>query len=114
MCVCVFITAGPSTNRSTRSHSKALGKFTWQCVFITAVPITKLFAGGEVDIGGHVLVVISGAFINFFASQSQCASESNPKPRPKPKPSTADVAERDVASIGVRSSGNLCVDEEFV
>jgi hypothetical protein len=31
----------------------------------------------------------------------------------KPKPSSADVAERGVASIGVRSSGNLCVDEEY-
>jgi hypothetical protein len=26
------------------------------CVFITAVPIVKLFAGGEGDIGGHVLL----------------------------------------------------------
>jgi hypothetical protein len=25
------------------------------CVFITAVPITKLFAWGEGDSGGHVL-----------------------------------------------------------
>jgi len=33
------------------------------------------------------------------------------KPRPKPNP--PDVAERGVASIGVRSSGNLCVDEEY-
>jgi hypothetical protein len=40
-------------------------------------------------------------------------SESNPKPRPKPKPSSTDVAERGVASIGVRSSGNLCVDKEY-
>ena len=37
-----------------------------------------------------------------------------PKPRPKPKPSSADVAERGVTSIGVRSSGNLCVEEEYV
>jgi hypothetical protein len=42
------------------------------------------------------------------ACEEKCASESNPKPRPKPKPSSADVAERGVASIGVRSSGNLC------
>jgi hypothetical protein len=28
-----------------------------------------------------------------------------------PIPSSADVAERGVASIGVRSSGNLCVEE---
>ena len=42
------------------------------------------------------------------------ASEPNPKPRPKPDPSSADVAERGVASIGVRSSGNLCVEEEYV
>jgi hypothetical protein len=34
-------------------------------------------------------------------------SESNPKPRPQPKPSSVDVIERGVASIGVRSSGNL-------
>ena len=33
--------------------------------------------------------------------------EPNPKPRPKPNPSSADVAERGVASIGVRSSENL-------
>jgi hypothetical protein len=40
--------------------------------------------------------------------------EPNPKPRPKPEPSSADVAERGLASIGVRSSGNLCVKEEYV
>ena len=38
----------------------------------------------------------------------------NPRPRPKPKTSTADVAERGVASINVRSSGDLCVEEEHV
>ena len=49
---------------------------------------------------------------------TRCESESNPKPRPKP--SSADVAEggwfaeRGVASIGVRSSGNPCVEEEYV
>jgi hypothetical protein len=42
----------------------------------------------------------------------ECESESNPKPRPKP--SSADVAQRGVASIGVRSPGNLCVQEEYV
>jgi hypothetical protein len=47
------------------------------------------------------------------ACEDKRASESNPKPRPKPKPSSADVAERGVASIGVRSSGNLCVEEEY-
>jgi hypothetical protein len=47
------------------------------------------------------------------ACEEKCVSESNPKHRPKPKPSSADVAERGVASIGVRSSGNLCVDEEY-
>jgi hypothetical protein len=53
-------------------------------VFITAVPNTKLRAWGEED--------------------------SNPKPRPKPKPSSADVAERCVASIGVRKRKRLgCV-----
>ncbi len=35
VCMCVFITAGPSTKL-----------FAWVCVFITAVPITKLFARG--------------------------------------------------------------------
>ncbi len=45
--------------------------------------------------------------------EEKCASESNPKPRPKPKPSSADVVERGVAWIGVRSSGKLCVDEEY-
>jgi hypothetical protein len=34
-----------------------------------------------------------------------------PKPRPNPETSSADVAERGVASMGVRSSGNLCVEE---
>jgi hypothetical protein len=48
------------------------------------------------------------------ACEEECESESNPKPRPKLKPSSADVAERGVASIGVRSSGNLCVEEEYV
>jgi hypothetical protein len=46
--------------------------------------------------------------------EEECESEANPKPRPKPKPSSADVTERVVASIGVRSSGNLCVEEEYV
>ena len=41
------------------------------------------------------------------ACEEECESESNPKPRPQPKPSSLDVAERGVASIGVRSSGNL-------
>jgi hypothetical protein len=40
--------------------------------------------------------------------------ESHPKPRLKPNPSSADVAERGVASISVHSSGNLCVEEEYV
>ena len=45
------------------------------------------------------------------AVEEECESESNPKPRPKPKPrDSADVAERGVASTGVRSSGNLCVE----
>ena len=47
------------------------------------------------------------------ACEEKCESESNPKPSPNPKPSSADVAERGVASIGVRSSGNLCVEEEY-
>jgi hypothetical protein len=46
------------------------------------------------------------------ACEEEC--EPNPKPRPKPNPSSADVAERGVASIDVRSSGNLCVEEEYV
>jgi hypothetical protein len=48
------------------------------------------------------------------ACEEKCDSESNPKPRPQPKPSSVDVAERGVASIGVRSSGNMCVEEEYV
>ena len=40
--------------------------------------------------------------------------EPNSKPRPKPKTSSADFAERGVALIGVRSSGNLWVVEEYV
>jgi hypothetical protein len=39
------------------------------------------------------------------ACEKNC--EPYPKPRPKPEPSSADVSERGVASIGVRSSGNL-------
>ena len=46
------------------------------------------------------------------ACKAKC--EPNPKPRPKSEPSSADVAERGIASIGVRSSGNLCVEEEYV
>ena len=46
--------------------------------------------------------------------EEECESESNPKPRPQPKPSSVDVAERGVASIGVHSLGNLCVEEEYV
>ena len=39
----------------------------------------------------------------------------NPIPNPDPNPKqAADVTERDVASIRVRSSGNLCVEEEYV
>ena len=34
--------------------------------------------------------------------EGECESESKPKPRPKPNPSSTDVAERGVASIGVR------------
>jgi hypothetical protein len=40
--------------------------------------------------------------------------EPNPKPIPKPEPSFADVVERGAASIGVQSSGNLFVVEEYV
>ncbi len=40
--------------------------------------------------------------------------EPNPKPRPKPEPSTANVVEKGLASTGVRSSGNLIVEEEYV
>jgi hypothetical protein len=43
-----------------------------------------------------------------------CEEECEPKPRPKSETSSADVAERGVASIGVRSSGNLFVEEEYV
>ena len=39
----------------------------------------------------------------------------NPIPNPDPNPKqAADVAERGVASIDVRSSGNPCVEEEYV
>ncbi len=41
------------------------------------------------------------------ACEEKCASESNPKPRPKPTPSSADVAERGVASIGVQGQRHL-------
>jgi hypothetical protein len=39
-------------------------------------------------------------------TSQKCTSESNPTPRPKPKSSSANVVERGVASIGVRSPGN--------
>jgi hypothetical protein len=38
----------------------------------------------------------------------------NPIPNPDPNPNSADVDERSVVSIGARSSGNLCVEEEYV
>jgi hypothetical protein len=38
-----------------RSPSLSLSELEEVCVFITAVPITKLFAWGEGDSGGHVL-----------------------------------------------------------
>jgi hypothetical protein len=39
----------------------------------------------------------------------------NPIPNPDPNPKqAADVAERGIASIRVRLSGNLCVEEEYV
>jgi hypothetical protein len=37
-----------------------------------------------------------------------------PNPRPKTRTTPADVAERGVASIGVHSLENLCVEEEYV
>jgi hypothetical protein len=52
------------------------------------------------------------------ACEEEC--EPNPKPtgRPTPKTNSAHVAaERGrggVASIGVRSSGNMCAEEEYV
>jgi hypothetical protein len=46
------------------------------------------------------------------ACEEKC--QPNPKPRPKAEPSSADVTERGVASIGVRSSENMCVEEEYV
>jgi hypothetical protein len=42
------------------------------------------------------------------ACEEECESESNPKPRPKPKPSSADVAERGVASIGALIGKPVC------
>jgi hypothetical protein len=48
------------------------------------------------------------------ACEGACEEECEPIPKPTPKTSSADVAERGVASMGVRSSGNLCVEEEYV
>jgi hypothetical protein len=50
--VCVFITAVPITKLTRTYINFQRGLF---CVFITAVPIIKLFACGEWDNGGHVL-----------------------------------------------------------
>jgi len=54
------------------------------CVFITAVPITKLFAWGEGDSGGHVLrgachtcVVEVVKSRNFLSSSNKLSSDSS-------------------------------------
>ena len=75
----------------------------------TSVPITHSEREGE----GYC---VKGGWRMRGACEGACEEgcEPKPKPRPKPKPSSADVAERGVASIGVRSSGNLCVEEEYV
>jgi len=43
-----------------RSVAKKTATGVCGCVFITAVPITKLFAWGEGDSGGHVLLETTG------------------------------------------------------
>ena len=50
--MCVFITAVPITKLTRTYINFQRGLF---CVFITAVPIIKLFAWGEGYSGGHVL-----------------------------------------------------------
>ena len=38
-----------------RARTRSVTAYQQVCVFITAVPNTKVFAGGEEDSGGHVL-----------------------------------------------------------
>jgi len=55
-CLCVFITAVPITKLFSWGVDRDSGGHVYLCVFITAVPITKLFVWGEAeDSGGHVL-----------------------------------------------------------
>ena len=48
----MFITAGPIT----KLFAWGRGIVEDICVYITAIPIIKLFASGEGDSGGHVLL----------------------------------------------------------
>jgi hypothetical protein len=74
-------------------------------------------ASRSVNVRESVLL-IGTQFSNLYTTVDTPAKghvgESHPKPRPKPNPSSADVAERGVASISVHSLGNLCVEEEYV
>ena len=107
-------------------------------MFITAGPIIKLCARGWRGYSeGHVLrgttsrgmcglvcpsrtseregkgYCVKGGWREEEERVKERARRSvNPTPNPDPKPNQAcaDVAERGVASIGVRSSGNLCVE----
>jgi hypothetical protein len=47
--------AGLSSSLLVDLSSGLFAGTSWVCVFITAVPIIKLFAWGEGDSGGHVL-----------------------------------------------------------
>ena len=54
LCVC-FITAGPITKLFAWGGEEFCGVCFCVCVFITAGPMIKLCAGGEGDSEGHVL-----------------------------------------------------------
>jgi len=53
--VCFSITAGPITKLFAWGGEESGGHVLCVCVFITTGPITKMFAGGEEESGGHVL-----------------------------------------------------------
>ena len=61
---------------------------------------TKLRGPRGVEVDGRGNIMVAHANNNLVVV-------FNPKPRPKPNPRSADVVERGIASIGVRSSGNL-------
>jgi hypothetical protein len=89
------------------------------CPPLSSSPHAQSFVLGTAVINTHTQSLTSALPMTGLGQEEgervrgEVCQESNPKSRPKPKPNSADVAERGVASIGVRSSGNLCADEEY-